>query len=357
MACPRCKRPERVTAYANYVAYADVCTCDPTATAQHVTGHAYPPLAYAKVAPSLADQAAVRAGAMDFQELATPTPTANGSASYAGSAYTPLEADQPVYVLPPPALGNVPRARINFDNICEDTIHNRNDLIGVHLRWSRALPAHTEPNMLGTVRYIFHPDERRSLEVTISGSQLTWRGRPMDTTGARKVIRQTRASGAGPMGEITNRFIYVMSLDGEIYAADASGEYKAGGVFDMSEFKVGINNTWEKAQAFGGSVRAERKELKAFHHSSFLGGYDVACAGEIEVVNGTLLSVNNNSGHYTPPPVCLVALVDRLRKGGVDVEALRIGINVSRGNVHGGMHYFKGMTLFKSWLERPTPLA
>lgn len=36
------------------------------------------------------------------------------------------------------------------------------------------------------------------------------------------------------------------------------------------------------------------------HHSTLLGGGNVACAGEMEVQNGTLLSISNDSGHYQP---------------------------------------------------------
>jgi hypothetical protein len=44
---------------------------------------------------------------------------------------------------------------------------------------------------------------------------------------------------------------------------------------------------------------AEHKDLR-FHHTSFLAGGNVTCAGMIVIQQGIVTAVNNNSGHYRP---------------------------------------------------------
>lgn len=53
----------------------------------------------------------------------------------------------------------------------------------------------------------------------------------------------------------------------------------------------------------------------AMHHSSFLSGADVMCAGTLEVIEGKLIYISNNSGHYKPniddlQAVCNAILID-----------------------------------------------
>ncbi|MEQ9309851.1 MAG: hypothetical protein RLN90_10380 [Balneolaceae bacterium] len=53
-----------------------------------------------------------------------------------------------------------------------------------------------------------------------------------------------------------------------------------------------------------------------FHHSSFLAGEPVAAAGEIEVKNGKILYINNESGHYKPEKYLIDQFVDELQRQG-----------------------------------------
>jgi len=52
-------------------------------------------------------------------------------------------------------------------------------------------------------------------------------------------------------------------------------------------------------------------------HSSFLSGAPVAMAGEIEVLNGKIIFMSSESGHYAPPQNCIFQSVLELRKKGV----------------------------------------
>jgi hypothetical protein len=61
-----------------------------------------------------------------------------------------------------------------------------------------------------------------------------------------------------------------------------------------------------------------------FHHSSFLAGQPVACAGEMIIFQGKILLINNQSGHYQPPPLALEQAIDSLKKNGIDVENIKI---------------------------------
>ncbi len=62
-----------------------------------------------------------------------------------------------------------------------------------------------------------------------------------------------------------------------------------------------------------------------FHHSSFLAGQAVACAGEMVIYQGQLLLINNQSGHYRPPPAALDQALDALQKyHAVDLSAVQV---------------------------------
>jgi hypothetical protein len=399
--CPCCNRNKKVTAYAAYVDFDESCRCEPQEDPMHVIGHPYPPIDYAVMAPPLSVQAAMDRevavtppGALGRYGAYVPGQLTNGALlpqnSYATSlspvlpAPAPsLAAADPYATVAPPRPAAPPkldaayaagllglatpvasaRARAARDSVAhmgkghigESVRHDMQGLISTHLRWASATARpgfQPDPRIPFRVRYLRTADEREPFRVTLGSGRAVYRRAMMDTTGARKVLRIGRGNlETGPMGEITDRFIYVMSTDGIIYAADASGEYKRGGVFDQGEFKVAIGNTHKVAQALGGAAQPARTELLGFHHSSFLEGRDVACAGEIEAVQGKILSINNNSGHYRPPPECLTAVVDVLRRRGVDVERVKVGINRSGGHVHGALHYFEGAAAFAAFLR------
>jgi hypothetical protein len=397
MTCTTCGKPFTVSAYSAYVSAEMTCQCKPPAKPADVTGNLYPPLAYASIAPSLSEQpllvpgsggrgpALLQGGAMVLVETPEPTqaPQAGGS-KYGSNNYSWFSTASVAEIdaltaaiwasMRPPTVARTEGGRVVEGHKDEDI--DAGDLISMHLRMGKEVPppCRPDPAMPQRVRYLRSEAERAPYKVQVTGGKLMYRGRPMDTTGARKVLKQAfRTAGpgpkaptgplgsigpTGPMGEITNRFLYVMSVNGEIYAGDMSTGYKDGGVFDLQVFNgISVNNTHRLAQKFGSTVRGPRTELLGFHHSSFLAGDEVACAGEIEVTHGKLVSINNNSGHYTPPPECLLTLMDCLTRAGVDAESYSIGANVSDGMVHGTILYSKGRKKFIAWmLSQRAPL-
>ena len=81
---------------------------------------------------------------------------------------------------------------------------------------------------------------------------------------------------------------------------------------------------------FGQLYFSHRSERGVFHHSSFLAGGAVACAGEMIVENGRVRYVNNQSGHYQPPPAALEQLLDYFTQGGMQtdqIEVARFGVD------------------------------
>lgn len=61
-----------------------------------------------------------------------------------------------------------------------------------------------------------------------------------------------------------------------------------------------------------------------FHHSSLLANRDVAMAGEIEVRNGQVQYMSNQSGHYQPPDAMLEQAKNFLKNQGVDFSQARV---------------------------------
>jgi hypothetical protein len=60
------------------------------------------------------------------------------------------------------------------------------------------------------------------------------------------------------------------------------------------------------------------------HHSAFLAGNPVAAAGEIEVDQGKLLAVYDQSGHYMPPREYTEQFLKELKSLGVDLTGITL---------------------------------
>lgn len=66
-----------------------------------------------------------------------------------------------------------------------------------------------------------------------------------------------------------------------------------------------------------------QSEFTSRRHSSFLAGKPVAAAGEMEVRDGLPIYINNNSGHYHPPPQLLAQVRDQLRHRKVPTDQIK----------------------------------
>jgi hypothetical protein len=62
-------------------------------------------------------------------------------------------------------------------------------------------------------------------------------------------------------------------------------------------------------------------------HSSFFDGLPVACAGDLEVRNGTIVKINSKSGHYSPSRRMFQNVLTELKKDGV---AANLPTSISR---------------------------
>ena len=65
-------------------------------------------------------------------------------------------------------------------------------------------------------------------------------------------------------------------------------------------------------------------ETGLFHHSTFLAGGPVSSAGEILVVDGWIVYLDNASGHYQPPARFASQVVHRLKAMGADLTHTEI---------------------------------
>lgn len=91
----------------------------------------------------------------------------------------------------------------------------------------------------------------------------------------------------------------------------------------------------------GGAVLVAKKQdhhsarlngTLVMHHSSLVAGGPVGAAGEMVVHRGVLLSINNWSGHYAPPPSTLRVLLDTLAKMGVaNLKSIEIEVTECGG--------------------------
>lgn len=104
----------------------------------------------------------------------------------------------------------------------------------------------------------------------------------------------------------------------------------AGKLFDTRGAKSihshGSNKTAIFVMDEQGSLYAGSHEYGKFHHSSFLAGEPVAAAGEIEISNGVLRSITDQSGHYWPPAAHLRQALEVIEAQGIKSSAIKVTI-------------------------------
>lgn len=69
------------------------------------------------------------------------------------------------------------------------------------------------------------------------------------------------------------------------------------------------------------SLEQERGRL---HHSTLASGNPVTGAGELSVINGRLVEVTGNSGHYMPGRTNTQNVVDELARQGIDIRSITV---------------------------------
>jgi hypothetical protein len=60
-----------------------------------------------------------------------------------------------------------------------------------------------------------------------------------------------------------------------------------------------------------------------FHHSSFLAGATVKCAGHLKINNGDIVEMDWTSGHYTPTAGCICNLLTFLKKNNINIDNIK----------------------------------
>jgi hypothetical protein len=72
------------------------------------------------------------------------------------------------------------------------------------------------------------------------------------------------------------------------------------------------------------NIHVSSHSVGARHHSSLLAGGNVACAGEMKVHDGKLITLSNKSGHYLPEPVYLTQVIRALSESNLDENSYTI---------------------------------
>ena len=106
---------------------------------------------------------------------------------------------------------------------------------------------------------------------------------------------------------------------------------KEGKLFDVNGKpfnSLDLDNRFNNGKAifvmdeYGRIFASTKNKPTFFHHSSFLAGKPVSFAGEIEVIDGIILSISNNSGHYQPGEEFLSQFFDFLNYSKVDTNSI-----------------------------------
>ena len=117
--------------------------------------------------------------------------------------------------------------------------------------------------------------------------------------------------GHGLLRDVNN--MRITTITGAVYAMDRYG-----------------NLFYQKEQTARGVI---------YNHSSFNAGNDVICAGNITVLDGVLLEIDNRSGHYQPNRENLHNCVKVLGQEGVNLSQTVVSVAEMRGGTLGSDNY------------------
>jgi len=125
-------------------------------------------------------------------------------------------------------------------------------------------------------------------------------------------------------------------------------------LYDTSATTNGFRNSGMDAYVWSrdGLIFAAPHMPGQLHHSSFTSGGKVKCAGFIGVVQGKVVSVSNDSGHYKPPPAYLRDFVSYLQEQTVVEQNATFELS----GIKKGMSWQELLT-WKPQLPGPKPLT
>jgi hypothetical protein len=85
------------------------------------------------------------------------------------------------------------------------------------------------------------------------------------------------------------------------------------------------------------------------HHSSFLSGQPVAAAGMWQVLQGNVIEINGDSGHYAPPGDFSAQFTTELAKRGVPLTGVKTSFRKTSVQCQRAAKHFAGITGLKWW--------
>jgi hypothetical protein len=119
---------------------------------------------------------------------------------------------------------------------------------------------------------------------------------------------------------VDGRALFTLATDGALYAGDGT------------TLAIGAREWVELARRPSAPQSAATylpDVLEFWHHSSFVNGAAVLCAGEIATDrSGHVRLVSNHSGHYRPGRLHLLAFLERLAAAGVDMGPVTVEVVV-----------------------------
>jgi hypothetical protein len=168
--------------------------------------------------------------------------------------------------------------------------------------------------LLCRTRYLHTPADRRPHELRVdrSGRLLKVQsGDVFDTTGMYPAVRgldEDRRTGRG---------VFTLALDGTLYAGCAT------------TLGIGTRQLVEIRKAPGSATHTRYLPdvIEFCHHSTFVAGADVLCAGELATNReGAVTYLSNFSGHYQPGKESFLHFVALLAERGVDLSRVVAGV-------------------------------
>ncbi len=120
----------------------------------------------------------------------------------------------------------------------------------------------------------------------------------------------------GMMVNATGQYVQSGRAHTEFVMDAKDGEMYAFTPHEVDTHKMGVN-----------SLGIEQPQTGRIHHSTMLGGAEVASAGSVRVESGLITKITNLSGHYKPGVVHMIQCVEALMKKGALIDQQWVDAN------------------------------
>lgn len=197
---------------------------------------------------------------------------------------------------------------------------------------SNASPLDLELEKASLKHYIDHNLATASAYENVIGSN----GKYLRVVIGESAQRKDRKLGVKNFSEEESALLKVKVIEGKV--CDQNGKPISTRAVDLHDYQS-VKRIEQNLPGSGLFVMDEHGEIyilneeivaSKLHHSSILSGKPVSAAGQIEIQNGVIVKITDQSGHYRPPVFMTYQFIEELRLKGANLGSAEVEVTTER---------------------------